>query len=133
MSVVTRLRERVRRPPTRYERAWLTSINAVGLIVVAGVLFDSTLLLGSGQRGVFQRALYPLVPPAVSLGVALAARSPRGTALSVGALVAYGAVLTAVGTLPAALAAAPGLVAGGVVGAGGLAVAGFVWAWARPD
>lgn len=127
MSVVTRFRERLGVVPARYERAWVSSINAVGVIVLVGVLFDSTALLGSGQRGVFQRALYPLVPPSVSLGVALAEEYRRGVAVSAGALVIYLTVLAVVGTLPAAVAAAPGVVVGGGAGVVALAAAGFAW------
>lgn len=127
MSVVTRLRERIRGMPTRYERAWVSSINAIGVLVLVGVLFDSTLLLGSGQRGVFQRALYPLAPPAVSMGVALAEEYRRGTVLSAGALAAYTAVLALVGTLPDAVAAAPAMVVGGCAGVAALATVGFAW------
>lgn len=107
MSTLARLRARLARDPSPYERAWLTSINAVGLLVVLGVLFDSTLVLGRGQTGIFQRALYPLVPPAVTLGVALRTGTRRGAVLSAGLLVAYVLVLAVVGTLGELLGTAP--------------------------
>ena len=93
--------------PGLYERAWLTSINVVGVIVVLAVVFDSSLVLGRGQSGVFQRALYPLVPPAVTLGVAIAIGKRRGVVFSAGVLVGYVALLAVVGTIQSSLVSAP--------------------------
>ena len=76
VSICHVVRAVVAAKPGPYERAWLTSINAVGLIVVLAVIFDISTLLGSGRSGVFQRALYPLVPPA---GNAAAFPSPPGS------------------------------------------------------
>ncbi|WP_299269685.1 hypothetical protein [Halorientalis sp.] len=123
MSVVERVRARLTREQTRYERAWLTSINTVGFLVVVGILLDSELLLGAGQTGIFQRALYPFVPPAVSLGVAIADGNDRGTLLSAVALVGYTLVLGVVGTLGTAVATAPVYPVAGLVGVGTLVVA----------
>jgi len=128
VSTLDRVRARLARDPSRYERAWLTSVNLVGLVVVLGVLFDLRVVLGSGRTGVFRRALYPLVPPAVTLGVALRGGHRRGVALSVALLVGYAVVLWLVGTLGAMLATAPGYAAAGVAGAAVLAVGGFLFA-----
>lgn len=116
MSVAERVRARLTREQTEYERAWLTSINVVGALVVAGILFDSGLVLGAGQTGIFQRALYPYVPPAVSLGVAIAGRNRRGVLLSTGGLVGYTLLLGVVGTLGTAIATAPVYPVAGSVG-----------------
>lgn len=102
--------------PGRYERAWLTSINAVGVLVVLAVVLDSSLVLGRGQSGVFRRALYPLVPPSVTLGVAIAVGTRRGVLFSAGVLAGYVALLVAVGTVQASLASAPAYVAVAVAG-----------------
>ena len=126
MSTLDRVRARLARDPSRYERAWLTSINAVGLVVVLGVLFDSTLVLGRGRTGIFQRALYPLVPPAVTLGVALRTGTRRGAALSAALLVVYVLVLAFVGTLGAMLGAAPSYAAVGVGGVVALALGAYL-------
>lgn len=126
MSTLARLRDRLARDPSRYERAWLTSINAVGLVVVLGVLFDSTLVLGRGQTGIFQRALYPLVPPAVTLGVAFRTRTRRGVALSAGLLVAYVLVLAFVGTLGEMLGTAPIYAVAGAGGTAALALGAYL-------
>lgn len=128
MSTLDRVRARLARDPTPYERAWLTSINAVGLLVVLGVLFDSTLVLGEGRTGIFQRALYPLAPPVVTLGVAVREGRRRGVALSAGLLVCYVAILAFVGNISAMLATAPRYAVVGVVGAGLLALVGYVLA-----
>jgi hypothetical protein len=127
VSIVETLRGRLAGPPSRYERAWLTSINAVGLLVVTAVLLDSTLLLGEGRTGIFRRALYPLVPPAVTLGVAVAERHRRGVALSGACILVYTAVLAGLGTLPDALATAPVYPLAGLAGVAALAAAGFAW------
>lgn len=111
--------------PGPYERAWLTSINTVGVVVVVGVVFDSSILLGSGQSGIFQRALYPLAPPAATLGVALAIERPRGVVLSTGLLIGYLALLTVTGTVQDALAAAPGYAGAAVVGVVAVATLGY--------
>ncbi|WP_247008884.1 hypothetical protein [Halorientalis litorea] len=114
MSVVERVRARFLSEQTRYERAWVTSINVIGLLIVVGIALDSELLLGTGQTGVFQRALYPYGPPALSLGVAVAEGYRRGVLLSAGFLVGYTLLLAAVGTLGTALATAPAYpIAGG--------------------
>lgn len=126
MSTLDRVRARLARDPSPYERAWLTSINAVGLLVVLGVLFDSTLVLGRGQTGIFRRALYPLVPPAVTLGVAVREGPSRGVALSASLLVGYTIILTLVGTLGSMLAMAPQYAVVGLAGAGLLALAGYL-------
>jgi len=128
VSVVDSVRARLSGDPSRYERAWLTSINVVGVLVVLGVLFDSALLLGSGQTGIFQRALYPLAPPAVTLGVALAAGTRRQVAVSGVALAGYVGVLALVGTLPAALDAAPVYLLVGAVGSAVAVAVGYLWA-----
>jgi len=130
VSVVDAVRARVAGDPSRYERAWLTSINVVGLLVVLGVLVDSRLLLGSGQTGIFQRALYPLVPPALTLGVALAAGTRRQIAFSGVALVAYVALLAVVGTFRTALEVAPVYALAGAVGSLVLVAVGYAWATA---
>jgi hypothetical protein len=111
--------------PGPYERAWLTSINTVGLAVIVAVVFDISAVLGSGQSGVFQRALYPLAPPAATLGVALAIRMRRGAVLSVGLLVGYVALLTVTGTVQAALASAPGYAVAAGVGVVAVATLGY--------
>jgi hypothetical protein len=128
MSVVDAVRERLGGTPTRYERAWLVSINAVGLVVVLGVLLDSALVLGRGEQGIYQRALYPLVPPAVSLGVALAERYRRGTAVAAGVALLYVLALAGLGTLGSAVADAPAVVAGGAIGLLVLTAGAFLWA-----
>lgn len=128
MSTLDRVRARLARDPSRYERAWLTSVNLVGLVVVLGVLFDLGVVLGSGQTGIFRRALYPLVPPAATLGVALRDGYRRGVALSVALLVGYAAVLALVGTLGSMLATAPAYAAVGVAGTGLLAAVGYLLA-----
>lgn len=102
--------------PGLYERAWLASINLVGVVVVLAVVFDSSLVLGRGQSGVFRRALYPLVPPAVTLGVAVALGTRRGVLLSAGALVFYVVLLVAVGTARASFVSAPEYAVVAVVG-----------------
>jgi hypothetical protein len=112
--------------PGPYERAWLTSINTVGLVVVAAVVFDISVVLGSGQSGVFQRALYPLAPPAATLGVALAIERRRGVVLSAGLLVGYVALLAVTGTVQAALRSAPGYAVAAIIGIGVVAVLGYV-------
>ncbi len=129
MTVRESLRALLGGDPGPYERAWLTSINTVGLIVVAAVVFDISVVLGSGQSGVFQRALYPLVPPAATLGVALAIERRRGVVLSAGLLVGYVALLAVTGTLQAALASAPGYAVAAVIGIGVVAVLGYAAAW----
>ena len=112
--------------PGPYERAWLTSINTVGLVVVAAVVFDISVVLGSGQSRVFQRALYPLAPPAATLGVALAIERRRGVVLSAGLLVGYVALLAVTGTVQAALRSAPGYAVAAIIGIGVVAVLGYV-------
>jgi hypothetical protein len=126
VSTLARLRARLARDPSPYERAWLTSINAIGLLVVLGVLFDSTLVLGQGQTGIFQRALYPLVPPAVTLGVALRTGTRRGTALSAGLLVVYVFVLAFAGTMGTMLGVAPIYAVVGAVGVAVLALGAYL-------
>ena len=126
VSICHVVRAVVAAKPGPYERAWLTSINAVGLIVVLAVIFDISTLLGSGRSGVFQRALYPLVPPAVTLGVALAIGKRRGVSLSAGLLIGYVGLLAAVGTLQASLASAPAYPAAAVVGVAVTAALGYV-------
>ncbi len=125
MTVRTRLRALFDADAGPYERAWLTSINAVGLVVVVAVAFDISILLGSGQSGVFQRALYPFAPPAATLGVALAVERRRGVVLSAGLLVGYVALLTAVGTVQDALASAPAYAGVAVVGIVAVATLGY--------
>lgn len=120
MSVRRSVRALLDTDPGLYERAWLTSINAVGVLVVLAVVLDSSLVLGRGQSGIFRRALYPLVPPAVTLGVAVAVGTRRGVFFSTGILVGYVALLVAVGTAQASLASAP---AYAVVAVAGTAVA----------
>jgi hypothetical protein len=131
VSLVARARERFSRPPSRYERAWFRSINAVGLAVLVAVVLDLDPVLGSGQTGVFRRALYPLVPPALTLGVAVAGGYRRGTLLSAGLLVGYVLLLAAVGTVGRALELAPGYLLVGVGFVAASAVAGWLWT-ARP-
>jgi hypothetical protein len=128
VSTLDRVRARLARDPSRYERAWLTSVNLVGLVVVLGVLFDLDLVLGNGQTGIFRRALYPLVPPAVTLGVALRGGHRRGAGLSAALLVGYAVVLALVGTLGPMLATAPVYAAVGVAGAAVLALGGYLLA-----
>jgi len=125
---VEAVRDRLRRPPSRYERVWLWTVTAVGLLVVAAVALDAGVVLGEGRTGVFRRALYPLVPPGVVLGVAAADRSRR-QALLAGCLgVGYLAALAAVGTLGAALRTAPAYPLWGVVVVGACAAGGWVLA-----
>ncbi|WP_246985183.1 hypothetical protein [Halorientalis marina] len=128
MSTLDRVRARLARAPSRYERAWLTSVNLVGLVVVLGVLFDLDLVLGNGQTGIFRRALYPLVPPAVTLGVALWGGHRRGAGLSAALLVGYAVVLALVGTLGPMLATAPVYAAVGVAGAAVLTLGSYLLA-----
>ena len=86
--------------PSFYWQMWLTAVNAVGLLVVLGVLFDLRAVLGpAGPDGIYQRSLYPLLPAAVTLGVAVAERSLERVAVSGGALVGYVALLAAVGVV----------------------------------
>ena len=108
MSVVERVRARFLSEQTRYERAWVTSINVIGLLIVVGIALDSGLLLGTGQTGIFQRAL--------SLGVAVAEGYRRGVLLSASVLVGYTLLLAAVGTLGTALATAPAYPIAGAAG-----------------
>jgi hypothetical protein len=91
--------------PSFYWQLWLTTVNAVGLLVVVGAVFDLRAVLGpDGQAGIYQRSLYPLVPAAATLGVALAERSAERAAVSGGALVGYVALLGAVGVAGGMLA-----------------------------
>ena len=91
--------------PSFYWQLWLTMINAVGLLVVFGVVFDLRAVLGAdGPAGIYQRSLYPLVPAAATLGVALAERSAERAAVSGGALLGYVALLGAVGVAGGMLA-----------------------------
>ena len=84
--------------PSFYWQLWLTTVNAVGLLVVVGAVFDLQAILGpEGPDGIYQRSLYPLLPAAVTLGVAVAERSVERVAVSGGALVGYVAILAAVG------------------------------------
>jgi hypothetical protein len=86
--------------PSFYWQLWLTTVNAVGLLVVVGALFDLRVVLGPhGPAGIYQRSLYPLVPAAATLGVAVAERSLERAAVSGGALVGYVALLGLVGVL----------------------------------
>ena len=129
---VEAIRSRLGGAPSRYERVWLWTINAVGLVVVAAVAFDVGLVLGEGQTGVFRRALYPLVSPAVVLGVATADGNRRQALLAAGLGGGYLLVLAAVGTLGAALRTAPVYPLAGLVGGAGLAVGGWLVARRRP-
>jgi hypothetical protein len=86
--------------PPFYWQLWLTGVNLVGLLVVVGILFDLRAVLGpDGRAGIYQRALYPLFPAALTLGVALWERRPRRVLLSGGALAGYVVVLAWVGLL----------------------------------
>lgn len=125
MNAVDRLRAVAAREPTFYGRLWLTSINLVGAVVVGAVLFDIGLLLGEGATGIFRRALYPLAPPAVTLGVGLAESNRRHVAISGGLLVGYVLLLALVGTLGDALAAGQDYVVGGAAGVVALAAIGW--------
>ena len=91
--------------PSFYWQLWLTTVNAVGLLVVVGALFDLRAVLGpDGPAGIYQRSLYPLVPAAATLGVALAERSAQRAAVSGGALLGYVGLLGAVGVVGGMLA-----------------------------
>lgn len=128
MSTVAGLRERLSSRPDRYWRAWLGSVNFVGLVVIGAVLFDVDWLLGSGQAGIYLRSAYPLVPPSATFGVALYEGRRRGLLLSGGVLVGYLLALVVGGVLPSVAANAPGFLLGYAVLCGFAAGAGFGWA-----
>jgi hypothetical protein len=103
--------------PPFYWQLWLTSVNLIGLFVVLGVVFDVRAILGpEGPRGIFQRALYPLFPAALTLGAALAERRPRRILLSGGALVGYVAVLGFVGVVDGLVTTGRAFLLAGTVG-----------------
>lgn len=126
MTAIDRLRAVFEREPTFYERAWLTSINLVGVIIVGAVLFDIAVLLGEGTAGIFQRALYPLVPLATTLGVAISGSNGRNVAISGGLLAGYVFLLALVGTLGAALSSGRAFVFGGLTGVVALVALGWL-------
>ncbi len=128
-SPLSRLRAVLTAEPDSYWRLWLTGINLVGLVVVAGALFDIGAVVGRGQTGIYRRSLYPFVPPALTLGAALFGRSRRRLALSGGLLLGYAALLTAVGVLPEALRVAPRYSLAGLLACVALTAVG--WAFAR--
>jgi hypothetical protein len=103
--------------PSFYWQLWLTTVNAVGLLVVVGALFDLRVVLGpEGPTGIYQRSLYPLVPAAATLGVAVAERSVGRVAVSGGALVGYVAILAGVGVVGGMLADGQAFALAGGVG-----------------
>ena len=114
MNLFDRIRPLIGRQPSFYGRLWITSINLIGVAVVGAVLFDVSLLLGTGQTGVFQRALYPLGPPALTLGLGVAELNRRHIAISGGVLCGYLALLALVRTLGNAIATEPRYIVGGV-------------------
>jgi hypothetical protein len=125
VSVYGSVRALLETEPGIYERVWLASINVIGVIVFLAVVFDSSLVIGHGQSGVFQRALYPLVPPAVTLGVAVAIGKQHGILFSAGVLIVYTAVLATVGTVQSSLVAAPEYVVIAVIGIIGAIALGY--------
>lgn len=116
MSAVNRIRSLIASEPTFYSRLWTTSINIIGVVIVAAVLFDISVVLGEGETGIFRRALYPLGPPALTLGAGLAELDRRHIAISGSILFGYVGLLALVGTLGEALSASPAYVIGGAVG-----------------
>ena len=103
--------------PSFYWQLWLTTVNAVGLLVVVGAVFDLRAVLGpEGPGGIYQRSLYPLLPAAVTLGVAVAERSLERVAVSGGALVGYVAILVAVGVAGGMLVDGRAFALAGVLG-----------------
>lgn len=119
MGAVSRLRSVLfsDAEPPFYWQLWLTSVNLVGLLVVVGVLFDVRAILGpEGPAGIFQRALYPLFPAALTLGAALGQRRPRRVLLSGSALVGYVAILGWVGVVDGLLTTGSQFLFAGVVG-----------------
>lgn len=115
-SVIVRLRSALTAEPDLYWQCWLTGINLVGLVVVAGALFDVALVVGEGRTGIYRRSLYPLVPPALTLGAALVERRRRRLLLSGGLLAGYVVVLAVVGILGEAVREAPAYPAVGLAG-----------------
>jgi hypothetical protein len=131
-TTLARLRARLTAEPDLYWRLWLTGVNLVGLVVLSGALLDLRVVIGTGRTGIYRRSLYPLVPPALTLGAALAGPPrgrPRRIALSGGLLVGYVGILAVVGVLGEALRRAPAYPAAGLVGC--LALAGIGAALAR--
>jgi hypothetical protein len=123
-AALSRLRSALTAAPDLYWRCWLTAINLVGLVVVVGALFDVGLVVGAGRTGIYRRSLYPLAPPALTLGAALAERRRRRVALSGGLLAGYVAALAAVGVVGESIRNAPGYPAAGLVGCLALAALG---------
>lgn len=115
-SALARLRSALTAEPDLYWQCWLTGINLVGLVVVVGAVFDVALVVGEGRTGIYRRSLYPLAPPALTLGAALAERCRRRVMLSGGLLVGYVAVIVAVGVVGEAVREAPGYPAAGLAG-----------------
>lgn len=115
-SAIARLRSALTAEPDLYRQCWLTGINLVGLVVVTGALFDVGLVIGEGRAGIYRRSLYPLVPPALTLGVALVERRHRRMALSGGLLAGYVVVLAALGLVGEAVRVAPAYPAAGLAG-----------------
>lgn len=113
--------------PSFYWQLWLTAVNAVGLLVVIGALFDLRAVLGpDGRGGIYQRSLYPLLPAALTLGAAVAEQSLDRVAVSAGALVGYVALLFAVGVAGEMLVSGRPFAVAGVVAVVSFAVLGLV-------
>jgi hypothetical protein len=112
--------------PSFYWQLWLTTVNAVGLVVVLGAVFDLRAVLGpEGPGGIYQRSLYPLVPAAVTLGAAIAERSAERVAVSAATLAGYVGLLALVGVAGGMVADGQAFAVAGAVSVVGLAAFGL--------